>query len=209
MPTINDLTGMTFGRLTVRSRTSDQVSPSGRHRTKWICECSCGNTVSVLAENLNSGRTTSCGCYRADKNRDKFGTHLDTHSKLYGVWCSMKARCYNPNSTYYKRYGGRGIGICSEWKDSYETFRTWAISSGYHDGVSIDRIENDSGYSPSNCRWVGSVAQANNRSSNKIFTYNGETHNLSEWAKLRGINYKTLHNRIFAAGWDFERAITT
>lgn len=209
MPTLSNLTGKTFGRLKVLSRAEDQVSPSGRHHTMWLCKCSCGNQITALTDNLKSGKTTSCGCYKADKNREKFGSHLDTHSKLYGVWCGIKARCYNPNSTHYKRYGGRGIGMCKEWKSCYETFRNWAINSGYRDGVSIDRIQNDFGYSPSNCRWVDRVTQANNRSSNKLFTMDGETHNLSEWAKLSGINYKTLHNRIFTAGWDFEKAIKT
>ena len=96
-----------------------------------------------------------------------------------------------------------------DWKDNYQSFRSWALENGYKEGLSIDRINNDEGYYPSNCQWVDSVAQANNRSTNRLFTMNGKTHNLAEWAKLSGINYKTLHNRIFTAGWDFERAITT
>lgn len=209
MPELNNLSGMAFGRLKVRSRADDQILPSGRHRVMWLCDCSCGNQIAVLADNLKRGKTTSCGCYRADMNRERFGTYLDTNSKLYNVWCGIKFRCYNPNSAYYGRYGGRGIVMCDEWENSYESFRAWAINSGYRDGVSIDRINNDLGYLPSNCRWVDSVAQANNRSSNKMFTMNNETHNLSEWAKLSGINYKTLHYRIFTAGWDFEKAVTT
>lgn len=120
----------------------------------------------------------------------------------------MKNRCYKPNTTYYEYYGGRGISICDEWRTSYEAFRDWAVSSGYMDGLTIDRIDVDGNYEPSNCRWVTGVAQANNRRSNRNYTYNGGTHDLTEWAKLRNINPKTLFSRIYA-GWDFERAITT
>lgn len=209
MAKFKDLTGRTFGKLTVKERAEDYLSSSGRRRSRWLCNCECGNTAIVLSENLISGRSTSCGCYKADINRKKFGTHLESHGKLYGVWCGMKSRCYNPNSTYFKRYGGRGIEMHDDWKDNYQSFRSWALENGYKEGLSIDRINNDEGYYPSNCQWVDSVAQANNRSTNRLFTMNGETHNLTEWAKLSGINYKTLYNRIFTAGWDFERAITT
>lgn len=135
-------------------------------------------------------------------------THGDSTSKLYGVWCSMKNRCNNPNNKEYSYYGGRGIRVDKAWNDSYEIFRDWAYTNGYTEHLSLDRIDNNKNYEPDNCRWVGSVAQANNRRSNRVYTYNGETHNLTEWAHIVGIDPRKVFCRIYL-GWDFEKAITT
>lgn len=162
----------------------------------------------MLGENLRRGKTTSCGCYRKDKLAREHTTHGETESRLYAVWCAMKARCHNKNNEAYDRYGGRGIIVCAEWRESFESFQEWAIHNGYADDLSIDRIDNDGNYEPGNCRWVTGVAQANNRRSNRIYEIDGETHTLTEWAQIRGINPKTLFNRIYT-GWDFEDALNT
>lgn len=120
----------------------------------------------------------------------------------------MKSRCLNPNTERYKDYGGRGITICDDWVDSFESFRDWAFENGYDETLTIDRIDVDGNYEPGNCRWITGVAQANNRRSNVVFTYNGETHNVTEWAAIVGIKPKTLFARL-ASGWSFEEAITT
>lgn len=192
-----DLTGKRYGRLVVTGRGEDRIQPSGKKRVYWNVKCDCGKSLSVLGDNLRGGKTTSCGCYRSEKISLIKRTHNESNTKLYGVWLSMKRRCDNSNTTYYNRYGGSGITVCDEWVSSYESFKEWALSNGYKEGLSIDRIDNDSCYCPSNCRWVTSVAQANNRSSNHNITYNGETHNVTEWSKILGINTKTLFNRIY------------
>lgn len=120
----------------------------------------------------------------------------------------MKNRCLKPSTTHFEHYGGRGITICDEWANDYSLFKQWAESNGYDDSLTIDRIDNDLGYSPSNCRWVTSVAQTNNRRSNVVYEYNGERHNVTEWANIFGIKPKTVFQRLYN-GWSFERAITT
>ncbi len=198
MGVIHDLTGKQFGRLAVLGRGSDYIQKNGRHRVMWSCRCDCGNIVDILGENLRKGASQSCGCYRHDKLSEIKSTHHETNTKLYGVWCSIKARCYNRNSKPYKSYGGRGIIMCDEWRDSYEKFREWAVSSGYSSKLSIDRIDNNGPYSPDNCRWVDMRTQANNRRSNVYLTLCGETHNITEWAKIIDINPKVLFSRYYS-----------
>ena len=111
------------------------------------------------------------------------------------IHSNMMQRCYNPNSTYYPRYGGRGITVCEEWRNSRNAFKQWAIENGYADDLTLDRIDNDKGYSPSNCRWVTMETNCNNRSSCHFVTAFGETHSLKEWSKILGISYNTLKIR--------------
>lgn len=197
---------MRFGKLTVAGRGEDRVSSSGRRRVMWDCVCDCGNVVTVNPDNLHSGRQRSCGCLQREEAGARLRTHGESKTKLYGIWSSMKARCYNKNTVAYKDYGGRGIEMCDEWKHDYDAFRKWALENGYRDDASIDRVDNDLGYSPENCEWVTGVAQANNRRSNRVYTVDGETHNLTEWAHIKGINPKTLFNRVYT-GVPFDEAI--
>lgn len=193
--------------MTVLCRGEDKIEESGKHRVRWTCVCDCGKIVTILSDNLRCERTMSCGCFRSEKSALRNKTHGKSTTKLYGVWCGIKARCFNKNSTAYKDYGGRGIKMCEEWSNHYDLFEKWAIDNGYKEGLSIDRIDNNGDYSPENCRWVTDAAQANNRRSNRIYTINGVTHNLTEWANILGINPKTLFNRVYT-GVDFEKAIT-
>lgn len=207
---LKDLTGKRFGRLTVLSRAPDRVQNSGRHRVMWNCVCDCGNKRVVYGDNLKKGVTQSCGCYQKELQSAKQKTHGETETKLYAVWCSMKARCFRDTTTHYKYYGGRGITVCNEWVSSYEAFREWSYENGYYENdnreCTLDRIDVNGDYCPSNCRWVADVAQANNRRSNRIYAYNGEEHNVTEWAHIIGIDPKTLFSRIYS-GMDFEKAI--
>lgn len=207
MTRINDLTGKKFGRLSVIERIDDYVASSGRRYVRWLCKCDCGKIVHVNSDPLIRGKTKSCGCLSSELKSQRAKTHGETDSRLYAIWCAIKARCLNSHTVAYKDYGARGITICDEWKDSYENFRDWANDNGYKKNLSIDRIDNDGIYEPSNCRWVTSVAQANNRRSNHILTYNGETHNVTEWAAIVGKDPKTIFSRLYA-GWDVERALT-
>lgn len=208
MARLNNLTGNRYGRLVVIKRANDYITPSGRHYVQWLCRCDCGNTTIVIGDALVRHKTKSCGCYRNDKNTEKFSTHGESNNnKLYGVWCSMKTRCYNRNSQYYSHYGGRGITVHDSWRNNYIEFKEWAIKNGYQEGLTIDRIDVNGNYCPENCRWVDRSAQANNRRSNILCTLNGETHNLTEWSKITGISYSKLNQR-FHAGWDVKRMLT-
>lgn len=120
------------------------------------------------------------------------------------IHSNMIQRCYNPNSPFYTRYGGRGIKVCDEWKNSKKAFKLWAINNGYRDDLTIDRINNDNGYYPQNCRWVTCRTNCNNRSSCHFVTAFGETHSLLEWSKILNISYNTLKKRVIDHGEDGE-----
>ena len=201
-----DLTGGKYGRLVILSRAKDYIQPNGKKRIMWNCMCDCGSTITAFGDNIKKGVTTSCGCYRKECTSKRISVHNDTNTRLYGVWCTMKSRCYNRAVKHYHRYGGRGIVVCDEWKNSFKSFKDWSINNGYSEGLSIDRIDNNGDYSPTNCRWVSFKIQANNRKSNKLLTYKGETHNLTEWAKIININPKTLFSRLYS-GWSIERML--
>lgn len=198
-----DLTGQRFGRLTVL--TENGSSNSGKR--KWLCQCDCGNIASVVTGDLRSGRTKSCGCLHSEVAKNKATKHGKRNSRLYRIWCSMKRRTSVEVDSGYYKYGGRGIEMCDEWKESFPSFSKWAISAGYSDSLSIDRIDNNKGYSPDNCRWVSIEVQARNKRNNINLTFQGETHILTDWAKLTGINFCTIRSRL-GAGWSVERALT-
>lgn len=200
----DEMIGRCFARLKVIERVDDYVAPSGGKHTRYKCECSCGNTVLVLKEHLLSGRQKSCGCLRKQSGKR---THGEIHTRLYRIWGNMCNRCSNPNNPAWERYGGRGIKVCDEWKH-FENFRKWAYNSGYSDNLTIDRIDNDQGYFPINCRWADDIQQANNKSNNHLIEYKNETKTLSEWAVVLGIPYKTLHRRVVTLGWTIDKAFT-
>ena len=164
MPAFIDLTGQRYGRLTVLSKSSTAKDGG----TIWLCKCDCGNEITVKSGNLRSGHTLSCGCFMKDRTSETQSTHRQSHKRLYNVWTSMKARCYNPNSKFYKHYGGRGIIICEEWRTDYQAFHDWAMQNGYNPDAplgkcTIDRIDVDGPYAPWNCRWVDMKVQRHNR----------------------------------------------
>lgn len=128
--------------------------------------------------------------------------------RVYLIWHDMKRRCYQPQNKRYARYGGRGIRVCDEWLNNFQAFFDWSMANGYSPELSIDRIEKDGNYEPSNCRWATIIEQANNRSNNHFITYNGETKTMKEWSDTVGISYYALRQRL-NRGWDIEKALFT
>lgn len=190
---IEDLVGQKFGRLTViKFDHSDS-----RHESYWLCECSCENKTLVCASrtHLLTGNTVSCGCYRSDNMRERSTTHGMSSTRLYHIWEHMRHRCNDKNDDAYDRYGGRGIAVSNEW-EIFENFRDWALSNGYSDELSIDRRDNNGNYTSDNCRWADSFTQANNTRKNRYISYGGETHTISEWSRILGVNYNTLFYRV-------------
>lgn len=162
---IKDITGQKFGRLTVVK--FHGVDKGGN--ALWVCVCECGNQSVVRGCSLRNGRIKSCGCTRCDRRMKKNPSYkhgLYKH-RLYSVWSSMKERCYNPKGTEYSSYGGRGITVCPEWRNNFKAFYDWAVSNGYDETAprgqcTIDRIDNNKGYSPNNCRWIPQKQQYKN-----------------------------------------------
>lgn len=210
MGKFEDLTGRKYGILLVLGRTDDYVSPSGKHTTRWLCKCECGNEISTRGSNLKNGRTKSCGCYKAELNKmsPKHITHRLRNTRLYNIWRDMKLRCYNPNNGNYYRYGARGINICDDWLKDFKVFYDWAMSNGYRDHLTIERKDTNGNYCPENCKWADQKEQQNNRCNNKIITDKSETHTLSEWSEITGINRGTIYSRL-NRGWSVERALYT
>lgn len=202
-----DLMGRKFGRLTVIKRAENNGT-----RATWLCKCDCGNELTVIGKNLRNGNTKSCGCYQQDKARETQTRHKGRNTRLYGVWACMIQRCTNPNNDSYKRYGARGIKVCDDWLD-FGKFQEWAMANGYNPNAkrnecTLDRINNNSNYQPDNCRWINIQKQCQNTRKNHNITINGETHCISEWARIYNIKREIIKDRI-KRGWDEVKAITT
>lgn len=205
MPKYIDLRGERFGKLTVIER----AGVDSRGERLWLCECDCGNTAIASTSVLRGNRKKSCGCLYAEAVRGNAYKHGKAYSRIYREWRNMKYRCRNPNSSSYAWYGGRGIQVCDRWL-KFETFYD-DVSMLPHFGdpnYTLDRIDGDGNYEPGNVRWADKFTQANNRNSNMMITYNGETHSLAEWSRKLDINYNTLKSRL-RLGWPVERVFTT
>lgn len=198
-----NLIGKRFGRLVVLS-SADKM----HKKTAWNCLCDCGNYTITTSDSLKSGKTQSCGCLAKERAREANIKHGKIQTPLYKIFASMKQRCYNKNQLKYKIYGARGIKICDEWLKNFNNFYDWAIENGYNKSLSIDRIDNNGNYEPSNCRWVNAKAQALNRRNNVVISYNGETHPLSIWCEKLNLPYERMEQRI-KSGWDAKKAFTT
>lgn len=200
MSLCEDLTGKRFNKLVVLYRDENGYGDKSR----WKCICDCGTETTVSGTNLKTGAVKSCGCLRHMKH----DTHHLSNTRLYRIWNAMKNRCYLKSHYAYSYYGARGITVCAEWKDNFEAFYDWAISNGYSEDLTIDRIDNNGSYSPENCKWSTREEQVNNRRSCVLITYNGETKSLMQWCKLLNLPYKLIHQRMHLKNISFEEAIS-
>ena len=153
-----NLIGNQFGKLTVI-----KYAGTKNNRTAWLCKCECGNYTTVIGKNLKNGNTKSCGCLHVENARKLFTKHGKSHTRVYHIYSNILKRCTNTSNKDYKYYGGRGIAVCDEWKDNFQAFYDWSMSNGYKDNLTIDRINNDGNYEPSNCRWTTMKQQARNK----------------------------------------------
>ena len=205
--TDNERIGRRFGRLEVVGIRRER---RGKRNTIMAhCRCDCGSEKDVFWQALADGRVKSCGCLNREltaKRGHDNARHGGCGTRLYRIFRSMRERCERPRHMHYASYGGRGIKVCPEWRGNFAAFREWATSHGYADNLSIDRIDNDRGYSPDNCRWVDTRAQGNNRRTCHLLTVSGQTHTISQWAKLTGIGKTTIKERM-RRGWSAERAL--
>ena len=203
-----DLNGQTFGRLKVIRK----AGVNKRRETIWECLCSCGKTTTAKTYQLRSGSKRSCGCLSVEKSRERRTVHGEWGTRLHQLWKGMKARCYNPNHASYKNYGGRGIKVCSEWKDNFISFKEFMLSIGYDQelptGVqTIERIDVNGNYEPSNCTLATKKEQNTNKRNNHKATYKGETKTIAEFAEKYGQDVENILNRINNYGYSIEEAI--
>ncbi len=204
---INDVKiGDKFGKWTVL-----KILPKISYKPCFFeCQCECGTIKKVNGNNIVRGLSTNCGCVRKITVGNM--ARIDNRSKerLYDIYCKMKSRCNSPTNFNYKDYGGRGIKVCNEWLEDYLNFKNWALNNGYTDELTIDRINVNGDYEPSNCRWTTMDVQANNKRNNLYITHNGETKTLKEWCRYYNVKYDTIRDRMFRKDkhYTFEEAIS-
>ena len=200
-----DMTGYETGRIKVVERGGKNKSGN----ILWRYECSCGGGGIATADAIR--RMKSCGCIRKEKGKEFFHnyniTHGESRTRIYIIWGNMINRTSNKKNKDYKNYGGRGITVCEEWKD-YLTFKKWALENGYSDTLTLDRIDNDKGYYPGNCRWTDEETQNNNKQQSRKLEYKGEIKSVEQWAKEDNINRGTLVNRL-NKGMSIKEALET
>lgn len=196
--------GQRYGRLTA----IDLAGKKG-YKHLWRCRCDCGNEVVVVGDNL-SGHTKSCGCLHKEIGSRTKTTHGLSSSRTFHIWVNMRQRCGNPKNPAYKNYGGRGITVCDRWQDSFENF---LADMGHPPSpeLSIERIDNNAGYSPENCKWASASEQVRNRRplprTGLKHVVNGETLTVYEVSERYNLRPSTIYKRL-SLGWSWDRIIS-
>lgn len=173
-----------------------------------VCVCDCGNEKTYRVDHLLDGSTSSCGCQRSARQSAAQTVHGEWTTKLWGHWSAMRRRCNTKSTGNYETYGGRGIKVCDEWKD-YLAFRSWALSHGYDDSLSLDRIDVNGDYCPENCRWATPREQACNRRNTIYVEFEGELRSLADLAYEYGADDELVYSRVVNLGWSVLKALTT
>lgn len=163
---------------------------------KWLCLCECGNEIEIDEYTLLKNARHSCGCERNIRMKQLSTKHNLYGTKIYQIWISMKQRCYYKKYTHYKHYGSKGIEVCDEWKNNVVQFYNWALSNGYKEGLSIERIDINKNYCPENCKWIPKNEQQMNTSKTKKYKYQNEEHTLHYFSKLYSIPSTSLYRKI-------------
>lgn len=205
-PKIKDISGQRFNLLTV-------IQPDSKRSTSvwWLCKCDCGKTRVVPGGPLRGGSVYSCGCTRKPRIASVVkhgGARVGKKTPEYKCWIGIRKRCLDPSSSNYYLYGGRGLAMCQRWMDSFPDFLE-DMGTKPTPAHSIDRIDNDKGYYPENCRWADAVEQANNKRSNVRLEFNGLNLTLPQWSKRIGINRGALYQRLYQCKWSVEKTLTT
>ena len=200
-----NLTGQRFGRLTVLTRAENNK----RGNTQWLCQCDCGEKRIVLGTELRGGRTRSCGCLRTERLIKATRKHGASKTRLYSIYHDMLRRCYDCENKRFSDYGGRGIKVCEEWKNDFSSFQLWALSHGYAEDLSIDRIDVNGDYSPGNCRWITMKEQACNKRTNHYINYHGKTKTIAQWERDLNFPVDVIRQRLNRHHWSVEKALTT
>lgn len=195
--------GQRYGQLTVMHEAARMYQPSGQFARSFMCKCDCGQMKRVRLAHLRHDRVRSCGCI-ADPVHGLVGT------PLHNTWRGMKMRCDNPNYAGAHIYSERGIAVCKEWSDSFLEFDKWSKANGYAEGLTIDRVDNEKGYEPSNCRWVTPKVNSRNRRCTTMVTYRAEVVSFSELVERFGLeDHSTAIRHRIHRGWTADRAFDT
>lgn len=208
------MTGRRFGRLVVTSGPEQRRIPSGTTSLYWMCSCDCGNTKLVRGASLRNGTTKSCGCLQREIAGQLNLVHgyarVNCKHPLFSIWTGMISRCTRQSDTVWKHYGGRGITVCDRWR-TFEHF-LFDMGPGWHPGLTIDRIDSQGNYEPSNCRWATHLTQNRNSSHCRYLSYKGERKPASQWVEelypVLRIKYATLMTRLYT-GWPVNLALST
>lgn len=201
----NNLVGSKINNLTILG--IDNKTKSGQYYLK--CKCDCGNIKSFRSSRLLNNQIKTCGCLnKGYKYGDKHNLSRK-YSKIYSIWNTMKHRCLNPNFSKYKNYGHRGISICDEWKDNFPNFLNWSLNNGYQENLTLDRVDVNGNYEPSNCRWVSQKDQQRNRTNTIYVFFKEQSKPLIQWCEELNLPYTTMKSRINVLKWDVEKAFTT
>ena len=198
--------GQKYGHLTVVKRLDYKIcKKTGRKEAlRYLCICDCGKQIIRNGSAIRNSKNQSCGCIklvRSGKNRKDYHGYMGT--KLYKCWANMKTRCHNPNVKAYSDYGGRGIKICDEWND-FKVFKNWALQNGYKEGLTIERLDVEKGYTPNNCIWIERNAQNWNRRDTRYISYKGILKSVGEWRTILGVKHYILYNFCKKNNWQLE-----